>query len=30
MIRKMLSEGLDPNEAYNYKKKLEKCEKSLV
>lgn len=29
LMRKLLSEGIDPNEAYNYKRKLEKCEKDL-
>ena len=29
-IRKLLSEGLEPNEAYNYKKRLEICERNLV
>lgn len=28
-MRKLISEGIDPNEAYNYKRKLEKCEKDL-
>jgi hypothetical protein len=30
MIRKLLAEGMDTNEAYEYKKKLEKCEKDLM
>ena len=29
-IRKLLNEGLDPNDAYNYKKRLEACEKNLA
>lgn len=29
-IRKLLSEGLDPNEAYNYKQRLELCERNLA
>ena len=30
MIRKMLAEGMDTNEAYDYKKKLQKCERDLM
>ena len=30
MIRKLLGEGMDTNEAYEYKKKLEKCERELM
>lgn len=29
LMRKLLSEGLDPNEAYEYKRKLEKCDRDL-
>lgn len=28
-MRKLLAEGIDLNEAYNYKRKLEKCDKDL-
>ena len=30
LMRKLISEGIDPNEAYEYKRKLEKCQKELT